>query len=166
MNDKNLKKRIVSVGLATIIGATSGVAIEKGLHSDDNNFRNAKTNKELTVVWNDEDVNDFSFVLGGLVGRYDYLNDNKDDYTKNSYYEKYYEYLDLLEYISGYKEGYQNEGMFMSYENNDSILEQADKTALVFETMVEGSVRKQYVTTEPDRVVDILQSVEQNKTRS
>lgn len=154
MGSKELKKHVALL-LAAIIGVACGMAIEKGFYCG-TSHKSGNIDKDLTVVWNSEDVGDYSFMLGGFVGHLDYLNDNEDDYTNNVYYEKYYKHIDLLEYISGYKEGFQYGGMFISYEKNDEIIEQADKSALVFEAMAEGAVRKQYVTTEPDRVRAIL----------
>ena len=166
MSGNDLKKRIASLGLAAVIGATSGVAIEKGLNNSQNKYSNPTTNKELTVLWTGDEVKDYSFLLGGLVGRYDYLNEKESDYTKNSYYEQYYDYMDVLEYINGYQEGYSAEGMFVSYENSDYTLEEVNTMARVFEAMADGSVQKQYVTSEPDRVLEILHPEDYGKSRS
>lgn len=152
--DSKTFKRIGSLLLAAIIGVACGMAIEKGIHSDSHN--GGKIDKNLTVVWNGEDVGDYSFMLGGLIGHFDYLSGRGDDYTNNSYYEKYNKYVDLLEYIGGYKEGYQTGGAFISYEDNNQIIEEANSVALVFEAMADGAVIKQYVTTEPDKVTSIL----------
>lgn len=156
------QKKIITIGLAVVVGFTCGIAFNVGAFKDNVYSDGGKLKDDFTVVWTGDDVADFSYMLGGFIGHYDYLNDKEKDYTNNSYYEKYYEYVDLLQYISGYKEGYQDGGMFISYEDSDEIIKQSDKNALVFKAMADGIVKKQYTTTEPDKVRSILHPEENN----
>ena len=55
--NKDLKKKITAGGLAAIIGATSGIAIDKAINSKNSYEKNIKPAKETEEIMNEEDNN-------------------------------------------------------------------------------------------------------------
>jgi rhamnose utilization protein RhaD (predicted bifunctional aldolase and dehydrogenase) len=55
--NKDLKKKIAAGGLAAIVGATSGIAIEKAINSKNNYEKNIKPVKQAEEIMNEEDNN-------------------------------------------------------------------------------------------------------------
>ena len=55
--NKDLKKKIAAGGLAAIVGATSGIAIEKAINSKNSYEKNIKPVKQAEEIMNEEDNN-------------------------------------------------------------------------------------------------------------
>ncbi len=61
--NKDLKKKIAAGGLAAIIGATSGIAIDKAINSKNSYEKNIKPAKETEEIMNEEDNKDNDTVI-------------------------------------------------------------------------------------------------------
>ena len=88
MNKNSIKKRIAAGSLAVIIGSAAGIAMDRHISNKNNLPILKKTNKEVIMLYEEEYL-DKSYILGGVMGHYDYINENDNDPTNNEYYQKY-----------------------------------------------------------------------------
>lgn len=158
MNSKEVKKKVISVGVATILGATGGISLDRAINDRKINMQEAIPPEAAVVVWNDDSIKDFSFLMGGIMGHYDYTNGSEKEPTNNEYYQKYYNELDQIEYVNGYEQGYQPGGCFSSYDNEKLVFNDADKLAIMFDTIKDGLVEKAYISDDYDEVMHIVNS--------
>lgn len=158
MNSKDIKKKVISVGVAAVLGATGGISLDRAINGRNYNMKEIMPSESAAVVWDDDSIKDFSFLMGGIMGHYDYANGNEKEPTNNDYYQKYYNELDQMEYVNGYEEGYQSEGYFSSYDDEKLVFNDADKLAIMFDTIKDGLVEKAYISDDYDKVMYIVNS--------
>ena len=151
MKNNNIKKKIAAGSLAAIIGATSGIAIDRSINNKTDSELLKKDGKGIIMLY-DVEYRDKSYILGGAMGHYDYLKQNKYDPTNNDYYRKYSNYFDKDEYKAGYIEGYQEEGMFKDASERD-LLYNADITSIAFSLMSKNLIINKYYTNDYDKAI-------------
>ncbi len=152
MNKNSIKKRIAAGSLAVIIGSAAGIAMDRHISNKSNLPILKKNNKEVVMLYEEEYL-DKSYILGGVMGHYDYINENDNDPTNNEYYQKYNNYFDRNEYNSGYVEGYQEEGMFEGLSETE-LLYNADITSIAFSLMEQNLIVNKYYTDDYDKAIE------------
>ncbi len=155
MNRDKTKKMIAVI---TVLAMVCIMAFLLGM--EPTKQQESETEQPLTLyddnsnVESDEpDTEDYLTELGGLMGRYDYINNCYYDGTNNDYYQEFKKLCDMsASYEGGYAEGYQDDGEYASYDNSEMILNKVNEIADYLEVAWWNAVSD---TTENDREDDL-----------